>query len=476
MATIAIAVPIDEWNDLSITKNTEEHFPNGLKVSKTDNPMFFPVETTYQVGSAEVLALMSNAIAVGTGQTGDAPLYVFCKDGIYALFVDSSGQVAYTTSRIIARDVVNNPRSVTPTDLGIVFTTDRGLMRMAGNEVEEIGSVAEGDVLCYWEENLPQDYIKIAKGALTKIADLPISICDGDDLLTYIQGAIVNYNHNERELIVSNPSREYSFVMDREGNWTRRTYTADEYVNNYPTSYRLKDGILYKVDTEDDNNSSLETQKEADNKIYYLSNIIKLDSVGFKTATRFVVRGYFETMQQTSGGVSDHDTWQPIGSIHIPSNIYDQNYNDALYNLEQSTYDSIEVGDTIQFSFASGFGVKDTYAVVKGKITNPSRIVFTEKLEAVNQSGYYYIAKLIKAKEEVPPHLGCYVFGSYDGRKWAMLGGKEKKGTFTDIGCKIERTDVKFLRVCIAGQLKGCSRIDYMEISHTPSLLNTKIR
>jgi len=359
--------------------NIEEYFPNGLKVSKTDQPMFFPVENTYQVGSAEILALMSNTIAVGTGQTGDAPLYVFCKDGVYALYVDSSGQMAYPNARILARDVCNNPRSVTPIDAGVVFTTDRGLMMIAGEQVQEIGAPAEGDVVQFWNAG-SVDYSKIATASMQQIAGLPSNLCSTTDFLTYLQdkgeigtAAIINYNHNMRELMVSNPNYPYSYVLDRDGNWSRRDYTAAQYVNNYPTSYRVDaDGHFYKVDDEGDAGTSLEHRKEADNKIFYLSNVIKLDSIGFKQAYRFVVRGYFETLDNAN--------------------------------------------------------------------------------------------------------IACVVEGSYDGRKFKPLGYNRKSGKFRDIGCIVERTDVRFFRVCLSGHVTGKTRIDYMEMSAGASMLNTKIR
>ena len=383
MATIQrtthYASSIADVKNLIEFKNNREYFPNGLKVSMADNPLTFPVENTYRVGSSEILALMSNAIAVGTGQTGAAPLYVFCKDGVYALFVDASGEMTYSNSRILARDVCNNPRSVTPIDAGVVFTTDRGLMMMVGEQVEEIGQPAEGDVFQF--ANISSaDYIEFLKNRLVYVSGLPTSLCDGTDFLTYLQdkgsigkAAIVNYNHNLHELIISNPNYSYSYVMDRERNWSRRDYTAIEYINNFPTSYRLTSaGYFYKLDEEGDNNTSLEHRKEADNQFFYLSNVIKLDSIGFKQAYRFVVRGYFESQQNA--------------------------------------------------------------------------------------------------------YIGCYIYGSYDGRKWARLGGNEKTGSFTDIGCKVERTDVKFYRICLAGQVTGKTRVDYMEMSAGASMLNTKIR
>ena len=352
---------IDDFVAPNESNDTEE-YPNGLKVSMTNNPFVFPNASTYQVGSSEIVALMSNAVAVGTGQTGAAPLYVFCKDGVYALIVDSTGEMTYTNARIIARDVCNNPKSVTPIDNGVVFTTDRGLMSIAGSEVIELGAAAEGDVFDITDTSDKAKNIMFNAFKMDKLGALPQELLDNVDFLTYIKGAIINYDHNDRELMVSNPYYDYTYIVDRNGQWSRRDFKAVEYVNNYPTSYRVKDDNLYKVDVEENVRGNC----------YMLSNVIKLGTIAFKQAYRLVVRGYFETNTNTS--------------------------------------------------------------------------------------------------------LGCYVFGSYDGRKWALLGGNEKQGKFTDIGCNISHTDVKFLRICVSGQLSSSSRIDFVEIEADGSVLNNKLR
>ena len=73
-------------------------------------------------------------------------------------------------------------------------------------------------------------------------------------------------------------------------------------------------------------------------------------------------------------------------------------------------------------------------------------------------------------------HLGLYIFGSYDGRKWACLGHREKRGTFTDIGALVEHTDCRYFRFVLAGKLAKESRFDYIEVSSKNSKLSTKIR
>lgn len=485
--------------ELPTELNTTELFPNGLKVSKTDNPMFFPVENTYQVGSGEILAMCSNSIAVGTGQTGAAPLYVFCSDGIYALFVDSSGEMTYTNARVIARDVLNNPRSVTPIDAGVAFTTDRGLMLIAGEQVQEIGQPAEGDVLQY-TDNHSADFIKIAEGAFTKVADFPNALCDKTDFLTYLTGAIVNYNHNERELMISNPEKDYSYILDRNGNWSRRDYSADEYIQNYPTSYRLRDGEFYKVDEEGDNDTTLEKRKEADNKFFYLSNVIKLDSIDFKQAARFALRGYFDTKREVVHEYSDVCVSNGYFDIVLdyktkikPRTHYRMTFENqyALTGTDLSiSYGSRATNGDIYVSKTGEHKIPDSpdYAPIELNIYTSAfdhgKDVDALIVRLFNNGNTSSICKgKITFQEmnddfstEQNDYIGCYIFGSYDGRKWAMLGGNEKQGKFTDIGCKIERTDVKFFRICLSGKLRGESRIDYMEISSEPSILNGKIR
>ena len=463
---------IEKIQALAVLKNTEEYFPNGLKVSKTDNPMFFPVENTYRVGSAEILALMSNTIAVGTGQTGDAPLYVFCKDGVYALYVDSLGQMAYPNARILARDVCNNPRSVTPIDAGVVFTTDRGLMMIAGEQVQEIGAPAEGDVVQFWNAG-SVDYSKIATASMQQIAGLPSNLCSTTDFLTYLQdkgtlgkAAIINYNHNMRELMVSNPNYPYSYVLDREGNWSRRDYTASQYVNNYPTSYRVDaDGHFYKVDDEGDAGTSLEHRKEADNKIFYLSNVIKLDSIGFKQAYRFVVRGYFETMF--------------AGQDIITDTIYDRKI--IVMGL---SIDNMGIREVLRMAYLHIYGIDAWVSVSEhGEVGNILTLEIYDALTLENITKTFrptgmpgeYIT-LIKTETTERPAIACVVEGSYDGRKFKPLGYNRKSGKFRDIGCLVSHTDMRFFRICLSGQVTGKTRIDYMEMSAGASMLNTKIR
>ena len=446
--------------------------PNGLIVSAVDTPMYFPAENSYQVGNSEIVAMASNAIAVGTGQTGESPLYVFTKDGIYGLFVDDTGNMAYKNSRILARDILNNMSSVCQIDAGVVFTTDRGLMMIAGEQVQEIGAPAEGDVVQFWNAE-SVDCSKIVTAAMQQIAGLPSNLCSTTDFLTYLKdkgtlnkAAIVNYNHNLRELIVSNPNYPYSYVLDREGNWSRRDYTAAQYVINFPTSYRLtNNGEFYKLDEEGDETTSLEHRKEADNKIFYLSNVIKLDSIGFKQAYRFVVRGYFETVFANREMITDTIDNRKIIVMGL-------------------SIDNLGIGEVLRIAYLHIYGMDAWVSVGEhGEVGNILALEIYDALTLENITKTFrptgmpgeYIT-LIKTETTERPAIACVVEGSYDGRKFKPLGYNRKSGKFRDIGCLVSHTDMRFFRICLSGQVTGKTRIDYMEMSAGASLLNTKIR
>ncbi|MDR1339586.1 MAG: hypothetical protein LBK58_06005 [Prevotellaceae bacterium] len=70
-------------------------------------------------------------------------------------------------------------------------------------------------------------------------------------------------------------------------------------------------------------------------------------------------------------------------------------------------------------------------------------------------------------------YCGFYVFGSEDGQLWRFLGGTEFDGKialtgetadFRDIGCNVERIDVKYIRIAFAGKIKSGSKLDFMEL------------
>lgn len=74
------------------------------------------------------------------------------------------------------------------------------------------------------------------------------------------------------------------------------------------------------------------------------------------------------------------------------------------------------------------------------------------------------------------PLAGLYLFGSYDCRRWALLGGREAPGTLRDTGCLAARADCRYFRVLFAAKLCGGSLIERVDISASSRLLARKMR
>ena len=472
-------------------KNIKEYYPNGLKVSNTDNPMYFPVENTYLIGNDGIIAMCANTIAVGIGQTGEAPLYVFCEDGIYALFVDSSGQMTYTNARAISREVCASANTVTPIDAGVVFISHRGLMNISGVDVENIGETIEGDIMqyactnpyvldsCICDKSFgdyyhKKDYNKIMSNAfrMKLISGLEYFHVPPEYNINQMwDRCVIGYDHINSELILS--FGHYSFVLDKHGNWSRRMFPIQTFVNNFPYTLLCDNTDLYYYGKDD-----------GDSGIYALTNIIKLDSIGFKSISRLVARGYFETSPTTKNYyASCENEW--VSNTWLT--IFDVNSSDNMLPTMPTKGDLIYI-KTNELNCPS----MSIYVTYKGGGSLQKNVNYDEPIDIFTNGDEIETIKIrlnISAEQEdvfvhtivLEKHLdntvvGLYVFGSYDGKKWSCLGHKEKTGKFNDIGCIVSTTDCKFFRFLLAGRVTKNTRFDYFEVTENQSRLSIKSR
>ena len=137
-----------------LVTNTTDDFPtetfsddyelltNKVLVSEVDNPFVFRARGYNTVGKGEVKAITSNTAALSEGQFGQFPLLAFATDGIWALGTNSTG--TYSTVAPLSREICNNPNSVTQTDSAVFFTSEKGLMVVAGSQVKCVSEQMNG--------------------------------------------------------------------------------------------------------------------------------------------------------------------------------------------------------------------------------------------------------------------------------------------------------------------------------------------
>jgi hypothetical protein len=249
---------------------------NVIRVSETNNPFYFPAKNTYSPSAYEVIAMCSNTEPIDTGQFGQYPLYVFCKDGIYSLSVDTSGATTYNISSPVSRDVCTNP-NVCPLDKAVAFITDAGLMIVAGGTTTLLSQEIDGWLPTMFKNNPVFDKtLKIGKLENSKSA---VRFRD------FIKNATIGFMYEEREIIVSNPGYNYSYVYSfNSGYWNKISKRIDFYVKTYPECW----GVVKSEESSCIYN--MYNPGESVNNIAIITRPVKLGSLSHKRLYQFSLR------------------------------------------------------------------------------------------------------------------------------------------------------------------------------------------
>lgn len=352
------------------TQETISEYPNQLKVSEVNNPLYYPPENTYVVSNGSIMAMENDSISMQAGQYGTSPLYVFSSDGIYGLMVDASGELTYTNSRCVARDVVSDPHAIESTEAGVLFPTRHGLMSISNQVVTELSEPVEGPVVPWFEpgnieellqaqvaaglrrilsnadeDGNPQPVFKFGDGALSHAED---------EFKTFVQGAVIGYNYIDKEIWVSKAGQG-TYVLGRNG-WTRLSIEADKYVADFPHYYLQRDNMLYwlgREKTEDDG-----TGKKPAASCYFITRPVKLGSEDYKQALRLVLRCRLECEEgQMSSllvwGSYDSRKWTCLGGIDRVGSVKDigkvVNRTDCKY-FRFAFFGRLQAGSVIDYA------------------------------------------------------------------------------------------------------------------------------
>lgn len=226
-------IKISDFESMEVgetTDNIDYEKGNAMYVSSLNNPFFFPADQVYQFNT-DIVGVQSNVVALSQGQFGQFPLYVFTKDGIYAMNV-GSGEVAYSNQTPVTRDVCNNPDSICGLDTMVAFSTDRGLMVINGTVTELISEKIYGF--------LPS--CSVSSPIIVKILNVSSL---GDDISSvvfpdYIEEAKIGYNYEAKEIVVANMNFPYSYVYSlKTGEWHKISQNIDSFVNSYPYTWAV---------------------------------------------------------------------------------------------------------------------------------------------------------------------------------------------------------------------------------------------
>ena len=282
---------------------------NRLQVSEIQNPLIFPAKYSYQIGTGDGITMMSGSEPLSQGQFGQFPLQVFTTKGIWALEI-GTGDVLYTNVLPGSSEVIDNKLNVISIGDGVLYSTVKGLSILIGRDPTEIAEVVEG---------IPYENItglsEIAK--LIENSELNIHFTPGlenslsdIDFLEYLQTSSIGYDQPNKELIVTNKNKQYSYIYSLESKvWYKISHSYDLLINDYPRLVGVRGNNVYTISEED------ETQHI---EVLIISNAqnFTLPDVN-KQIERVIQRTSFKTNVSKVGGFyvfasDDLEKWQLI--------------------------------------------------------------------------------------------------------------------------------------------------------------------
>lgn len=205
--------------------------PNQLFVSESSNPFLFRAGQIYTIGSSEILAVASATKALSEGQFGQFPLYVFSKEGIWAMEVSQTG--SYSSRQTIARDVCNNAKSILQTDVAVLFTSDKGVMIIEGSNVRCISEGLHGPVF-----DLQKLFAidEIAQATVSQPLFEALKACV--PFRSYIASAQMAYDYPNSRILIFNTEYPYAYLFNLlSGLWSMITSDYTSMVNDFPRTY-----------------------------------------------------------------------------------------------------------------------------------------------------------------------------------------------------------------------------------------------
>lgn len=206
-----------------------ERLSNYIIQSEVNNPWVFRAMGYFKVGTGRIIGMSTITQALSQGQFGQYPLLVFSESGIWALSVGSEGY--YTAIHPMSRDVCINKNSIIQTDGAVFFVSKKGLMVVAG-----------GDVNCV---SVRMNGATFDTSVLTGIAgdtdweDIVEACQDSTSFLDYIrnENLIMAYDYIDSRIVMTKPGAGYSFVYNMaDGTISKVILPAamTGAVNNYP--------------------------------------------------------------------------------------------------------------------------------------------------------------------------------------------------------------------------------------------------
>ena len=284
---------------------------NRVQISELNNPLYFPAENSYQVGTGEILAVATNSEPLSQGQFGEYPLIVFTTKGIWTL-LQGSGDVLFSNILPLNGEVASSRDQIVSLSQGVTYSTKEGLFLISGRNVQDITQMLVGRINTDFQANA-QYLFGINNQSTVQLVNNLSTV----DAKSYILGANVGFDKDNNELVISNDNYDYSYVMNFDsGAWYKISASYAYFINKYPKLLAVK-----RYTTLDHVYSLSDEHFEQEVHTLITTRPLKLGAGNtFKLLHRVIQRCEIETKENTFAGFyifgsNDLRKWQLLQGV-----------------------------------------------------------------------------------------------------------------------------------------------------------------
>lgn len=261
---------------------------NRIQVSENNNPAILPFDRSYRIGSSynEIIAINSGAIEMSDSKFGEFPLYVFTKEGIFAM--QSGKETLYSAIIPINYDVIINPNTLAVNGM-VLYFTDKGLHALTNQGAQLLSEPINSS------ENSIPNWMRTSE-------------------MIYLP------EWNEIMCTDLESHKAYIFSLDNRV-WSTRDI-PDGYILNNDELVSTSESKIYNLRDEVE---QMPTNGQTAVKI--VTRPIKLGSMELKRAETMIVRFECDTQQTLKvkvegsiNGETDNASWHTLRDIIAPTN------------------------------------------------------------------------------------------------------------------------------------------------------------
>lgn len=222
-----ISITANEYNQLvQMVEDNKVVRREVLKVSELNNPLVWPNDKTYTVGSGNIVSMAVATKAMSQGQFGQYPLYVFTSEGIYAM-LSGGGDVLYSNVAPVNRHIVENAKTVCSLDDAVVFGTRQGLFVMSGGDAVCISGPLD-------DHGVKRNSRGVETVVLASIFGAP-PLTEFVTMRELISQGCVSYDYANEEILLYNPGQILCYAYSLKNKmWQSYSRNIRYTVDNYP--------------------------------------------------------------------------------------------------------------------------------------------------------------------------------------------------------------------------------------------------